>query len=111
MEKGHLSKPAMIFSLGWLLSFVGGCTAKAAYIFFNAPEWSNSVIGGLFVGLTCFFMSFAMVTSSSNFDWRVTTAQNKAKAIYSLIIGTVIFGVGLFVFWQVFLNLQALLSR
>ena len=108
MKKGRLSKLILIFGLGWLLSFVGGCSAKLSYEFFNAPAWMNSVIVGLFVGLACIFMSLAAIASSFNFDWHGSKSENKIKAIYSLVLGTVIFLAGLFVFWRVFLNFQSL---
>src|SRR5689334_22435636 len=105
MKIEHKSKIDVIFFLGGILSFVGGCTAKFIYQSNNnEPVWLNSIVVGIFVGSGFCFMSLMAISVSFLYGWKT----DKARAIWSLIVGIPVFFIGLFILWKVLLNLLAL---
>ena len=105
MNNIRKAKIDLIFGLGWLLSFLGGCAAKFVYEVYNAPNWLNSVVVGLFVGLGICFASLMVVTSIFIHKSSINSLDKKIKAMLSLLISIPLFLVGLFVLWRVLENL------
>jgi hypothetical protein len=103
MSVEHKSKIVLSFLFVGLFSFVGGCTAKLIYQLNNEePVWLNSIVVATFLGLGFCSMSFGGVVSSFFYGWKT----DKARAIWSLIVGIPFFLIGLFILWKVLLNLS-----
>jgi hypothetical protein len=104
------AKLSSLFYLVWLMSFLGGFIAKVIYEINQEPDWLNSVVVGMFMGLGLCSMSVATMTSNFIIPWNTKPAEKKGKAIFSLVVCVPIFLLGLFVLQKVSMNLWALLS-
>jgi uncharacterized membrane protein (DUF485 family) len=100
----------LVFGLGWLISFIGGCSAKLIYEVNNEPIWLNSVVVGIFIGLGICFASLMVITSVFIYKSRIDSFDKKARAILSLLITIPLFFVGLFVIWRALVNISELVS-
>jgi len=109
MNNIRRSKIDLIFGLGFLISFLGGCTTKLIYEFRNEPDWLNSVVVAMFVGLGACFGSLMGVTSIIIYKSKIDSFDKKIKAIVSLLIAVPVFFVGLFVLWVALENFLRLL--
>jgi len=103
-------KLSSLFYIVWLVSFLSGFIAKAIYQVNNEPDWLNSVVVGLFLGLGLCSMSVATMTSNFIVPWNTKPVEKKGKAIFSLVVGIPILLIGLFVLQKVLMNLLALIS-
>ena len=109
-KQNNKRKIAILFLIIWLVSFVGGCSAKLIYqANNNAPDWLNSIVVGAFVGLVFCSMSITIVSGNFADRWQTKSSENKFKAIYSLILGIPFFIISLGIFWKVLLNILALI--
>lgn len=111
MKSLEKSKIDLIFGFGFLLSFMGGCTAKYIYEANGyQPEWLNSVVVGLFMGLGFCSGSLMGITSIAIYHLRIDTFDKKIRAAFSLLIAILVFFFGIIVLWKVlgyFLELLA----
>lgn len=109
MNKMHKSKIDLIFGLGLLVSFLGGCTAKLIYEMRHEPNWLNTVVVAMFIGLGACSGSLMGVTSIVIHRSKIDSFDQKIKAMVSLLIAIPVFFVGLFVLWRALGNLLELL--
>lgn len=109
MKIRNLSKPVLILLVCFLCSFVGGCTTKITYDFFNGPEWLNSVVVGIFVGLGACFGSLMAITASME-KWNSKSDFAKPKALLALILCIPMLLLGLLALWETLLNFSAIIS-
>lgn len=103
------SKIDLLFGLGWLVSFMGGCTAKLLYEINNEPGWLNSIVVGAFVGLGVCCASLAVISSVYIRSQKINTLDKKIWAALSILIGIPMFFIGLFVLFRVLQNILDLL--
>ena len=107
MNARRWSKPVSILLICFLCSFVGGCTAKLAYEFYNGPVWLNSVIVALFVGLGACFGSLMVITSSME-RWKSNSNDDRPIAVLGFILWTPMFLLGLLALWKALQNFFSL---
>jgi ABC-type dipeptide/oligopeptide/nickel transport system permease component len=82
-----------------------GFYAKVVYEANRQPEWLNSVVVGMCVGLGACFGSVMGIASVFIYRDRIDSLDKKLKALFSLLLAVPVFFLGLFVIWRALMNL------
>jgi hypothetical protein len=108
-KKKNKLRIVLIFGAVWLLSFVGGCTAKFIYSFYNGPIWLNTIIVGIFVGLGLCFMSLTVVIANIPYVWENHSLYKKARVLLWFLLSIAFFLAGIVSLWEAMMNLYAII--
>ena len=100
-SKGKIKPLITIFGLGWLISFIGGCTARYAYHVYGNPKWLDALVF-ILGGLTSCFMSLTALASSFTYFWNTNSCEDKLKVVFAVFIGIPFFLLGVVGIWQGF---------
>ena len=90
---------SMIFFLGWILSFMAGCTARVAYQNYGNPKWLDALVG-VFGGLVFYFSSLCVVTSTLAEFRQNHTCDKAVRLAWACILGLVCIPIGTLILLQ-----------
>jgi len=102
--KKRLKIVSIIFGVIWLISFIGGCTARSLHTIYGYPNWLDGLVG-VFIGLVCCSLSLMVITNVFAQSWYPEANRKKIKVLVALGYCIPIFLLGIFVLWRALIQL------